>query len=86
MVIENTPYAQWLEESVKNILDFRPDAMCLVATRQSDGLALTGYYNSGPREMSSFLHHVGSDLIMEVIENNIAHIKGMMEEEDDDDE
>lgn len=83
---DNAPYTAWLEESVKSILDFKPDHMALVAMRDSDGMALTGYYEAMPQDMSMFIHHIQSDLVMEIIEANIPNIRQMLEEDDDPEE
>lgn len=83
MEIENTPYAEWLEESVKSILDFKPDSMALVAMHD-DGMTLTAYYEAGPKEMSLFVHNIQADFVMELIEQNIASIREMLEKDEDD--
>ena len=87
--IEESPYAEWLEGSIRTIMTLQPDTMALVAVRDSDGMALTSYFNAGVREKSAFIHHIQSDLVMEIIENNADNIREMLfgdEDDEDDDE
>ena len=70
-------------------MTLQPDSMALVALRDEDGMALTAYFNAGVREKSAFIHHIQSDWVMEIIENNADNIREMLfgdEEELDDEE
>ena len=61
-----------------------PDYIGLVAVRESDGMALTSYYNAGVREKSEFLHHILSDYLMEIIENNADTIRNIIMDDEND--
>lgn len=87
MMIEETPYAEWLEESVKAILDFAPDSMALVAMRDSDGMALTAYYQASVEDKGKVITNILSDFIMELLENNAPTLRNIvMDAENDEDE
>jgi len=82
--IEESPYAEWLEGTIRTIVTLQPDAIGLVAVRDSDGMALTSYYNAGVREKTEFIHHILSDNIMEIIENNATTVRNIIMDADDD--
>ena len=86
MNVEESPYAEWLEGAIQTIMTLQPDAMWLVAIRDSDGMALTAYYNAGVRDKTEFIHHILSDNIMEIIENNASTIRDIIANADDDEE
>ena len=78
MNIEHTPHAAWLEEVVRIIFEKTPVSMAFVATLEG-GDTLTGYFNADAQDKAVFAHHIQSDIIMEIIENNAGLIRETLE-------
>ena len=72
--ISETPYAEWLEESIKTIFEQNPDRIAICATL-SDGDTLTAYYNCCAEDKAIFSHHINSDAMLDVVLANIDIIK-----------
>lgn len=77
--ITKQPYAAWLEESLKIIAGFEPACLCIAAT-SPDGDTFTGYYNADATAKAVFAHHIQSDVVMDIIQNNAGKIKEILEE------
>lgn len=80
-----SPYAEWLEGSIKAIMALRPDTMGLVAIRNEDEMAITSYFRADSSDMVRFIGQFASDYIMDIIQANIANIHNMLIEEENDD-
>jgi len=76
--VTETPYAGFLESSIKTILALKPDVMTLVAIRKSDGVNLTAYYNTETQDIPLFLGSLLGDFIMDTIEANAEEIRNMV--------
>lgn len=72
--VQESPYAEWLEDSIRTIVNMRPDTMALIAIRNEDETCLTAYYNADAHDMGRFITNIASDFIMEVIEANAEDI------------
>ena len=84
------PYAEWLEEGLKLLLQEQPEKLGLVAT-MSDGTTMTGYYNADATDKAVFAHNIYTDAILDTVLCNIADIKEALNEleqssDSDDDE
>ena len=80
MDIEKLPYAAWLEDLIKTLIAVNPYTMCVVARTES-GDTLTGYYYAEAEDKAVMAHAIQSDIVMDLIENNISTIKEMLEDE-----
>ena len=76
--VTETPYAAFLESSIKTILAVKPDTMALVAVRKSDGVNLTAYYNAGTQDIPTFIGSLLGDFVMDTIEANAEEIRNMV--------
>ena len=76
--ITETPYAAFLESSIKTILAVKPDTMALVAVRKSDGVNLTAYYNAATQDIPTFIGSLLGDFVMDTIEANADEIRNMV--------
>ena len=70
------------EESLKNVLEFKPSSICIVATAE-DGTTKTGYYNATGQDKAVFAANILSDVVMDIIEANADVIKGILEGDSD---
>lgn len=77
--ITKQPYAAWLEESLKVISGIKPVCLCIAAT-SGDGATFTGYYNADATDKAVFAHHIQSDVVMDIIQNNAEKIKEILED------
>ena len=85
--VTETPYASFLESSIKTILAVKPDTMALVAVRKTDGVNLTAYYNTETQDIPLFIGSLLSDFVLDTIEANAETIRNIvMGAENDDDE
>lgn len=66
--ITRQPWAEWLENSLRTVVDIEPVCLCIAATAP-DGTV--------------FAHNIQSDVTMDIIRENIGKIKEMLEENDD---
>lgn len=80
MDIECTPYAEWLEECIKLIFEEKPVCIAMVATLDS-GETMTGYYNASAQDKAVFVHHIQTDVTMDIVRANIDLVKNALEEE-----
>lgn len=79
--ITSKPYAAWLEQSLKAMMEIKPVSMCIVATGDN-GDTLTGYFNADAQDKAVFAHHIQSDVMMDIIRANAAEIKSVLDEEE----
>lgn len=77
------PFAEWLDGTAQSVIQLLPDYIGLVAVREADGMALTSYFNAGVREKSEMIHHILSDYLMEIIENNADTIRSIILDDED---
>ena len=80
--ITKQEYSAWLEESLKNVLEFKPSSICIVATAE-DGTTKAGYYNATGQDKAVFAANILSDVVMDIIKDNADAIKGILEGDSD---
>lgn len=80
--ITKQEYSAWLEESLKNVLEFKPSSICIVATAE-DGTTKTGYYNATGQDKAVFAANILSDVVMDIIKANADVIKGILDGDSD---
>lgn len=80
MGIEKEEYAEFLEDAVKTLFNIKPVQIALVA-RTEQGNTLTAYYHCDAEDKAIMAHHIQSDVVMDIIENNAETVKEMLESE-----
>lgn len=80
--ITKQEYSAWLEESLKNVLEFKPSSICIVATAE-DRTTKTGYYNATGQDKAVFAANILSDVVMDIIKANADVIKGILDGDSD---
>lgn len=86
MDFQNKELAEFLEQSVSWLFDLNPNSVGIVALNDDKDLAWTGFLNCSPEDKARLMHHIQTDITMDVISSNIHHIHDMLmeyEEEDD---
>ena len=84
---QNKELAEFLEDSVHGLFDLNPSAICTVAINDDAGIASTQYYNCGVEDKSLMIHHILTDIIMDIVLSNIELIhNSLIELENDEDE
>lgn len=79
--ITSQPWAEWLENSLRTVMDIGAECMC-IAGKTPDGTVFTGYYNADATDKAVFAHNIQSNVTMDIIRANIDEIKRMLEEGD----
>ena len=90
---QNKELAEFLEDSVHGLFDLNPSAICTVAINDDAGIASTQYYNCGVEDKSRMIHHILTDIIMDIVISNVEIIRNYIidaendeyEQEDDED-
>lgn len=80
--ITEQAYAAWLEESLRLIYKAKPKAIVIAAIDETDKV-ITGYYNTTPQDKAIIASNIHGDIVMDIIKNNAAVIRDMMEGADD---
>ena len=81
--ITKKPYAAWLEEALKTVVETGAKKICVSAILPN-GEVFTGYYNADATDKALFAHNIQSDVTMDIIMANIDTIKKAMEDNDGD--
>lgn len=76
--ITKQEYSAWLEETLGVMLKIHPTALCVVAMAP-DRTVLTGYFNADAQDKAVFAHHIQSDVVIDIIENNAEDIKKILD-------
>lgn len=84
---ENKELAAFLEDAVHGLFDLNPNTVVTVAINDAAGIASTQYYNCGVEDKSRMIHHILTDIIMDIVLSNIELIhNAIIELENDEDE
>lgn len=79
------PYAEWLEEFIKNLIAFQPEKIGVCAVLP-DGNVLTAYYGDcGPADKAEMGFHMNNDGILDTVFANAREIVRAAEEQEGDD-
>lgn len=79
--ITKLPYAPWLEDTIREMTEHEAQSICIAV--KVDGCAmLTGYWNADAQDKAIFAHHIQSDIILDIVQQNAGIIKEAMEEGD----
>ena len=65
----NLPYAGWLEESLRNLIDTPVESICII-TKSTDGEVLTGYYDCSVSDKLLFAGYLNQDAMIETLQVN----------------
>ena len=87
MSIQDTPYAEWLEGMIREVLENKPVRIGIVMITE-EGAALTGYYGERtPEEMATMAWHMNMDAVWEMVSVNADKLlimgQELMEAEED---
>ena len=82
------PYAEWLEQSIKELVNGNPVAIAMEMV-SDDGLVSTCYYNTSPNDRACMIDAMRDDARFEFIRENRDEIRAILsddyvDEEDDD--
>lgn len=82
MDVSRLPYAAWLEDTIRDLVESKPKRICIAAIMPDQSVG-TAYYDCSAQDKAIFAHNIQVDITMDVIEANIGEIKEMMEEDSD---
>ena len=66
MKFENQELAEWLEDTVRKIMEEKADGIIFVA-QMKDGGVLTSYFHAGPCRKVEMASHIQIDAILEAM-------------------
>ena len=78
----NLPYAGFLEEFVRELVDLDPVSIGVCAIL-SDGRVLTGYHDASPQDKAMFAYHMRSDAMFDELENNAEWLRSIINGDDE---
>lgn len=77
--ITQEEYAEWLEDSLKTIVEGSPKCIVLAAKLES-GDVVTGYYHCGLEDRAMLLAHIQADMTMSIVQSNADMVKSAIDE------
>lgn len=80
--ITKLPYAPWLEEAIRTLTEHDVRSTYIVAIID-EGDTMTGYWNADTQDKAILAHHIQSDIILDIVQQNAGIIKEAMEEGDE---
>lgn len=84
MDIEKLPYAKWLEETIRDLVESQPECICVAAIMPDKSVG-TAYYECSVQDKAILAHNIQVDITMDVIEANIGEIKQMLDQAGEED-
>lgn len=79
------PYAGWLEQSIKELVDANPVAIAMEMVDEQ-GLVSTCYYNTSPNERACMIDAMRDDARWEWLYGNKEEIRAILADEGEDDD
>ena len=79
MDIWKAPYASWLEDTIRDLVESNPQQICIAAI-MPDKLVGTAYYKCTAQDKAIIAHNIQVDITMDIIEANISDIKQMLDQ------
>lgn len=80
--VTKSPYAEWLEEFIKSVMELEPEKIGVCAILP-DGNTMTGYYGECCHQDKAMMgYHMNLDAVMDVTTANAKGIIAAAEEED----
>ena len=80
MDIWKAPYAAWLEDTIRALVESNPQQICIAAI-MPDKLVGTAYYKCTTQDKAILAHNIQVDIAMDIIEENTSDIKQMLDQE-----
>lgn len=80
--LKNLPYAEWLEESLQNVVSKPIQAICIMS-KFEDGEIGTGYYKCSAADKLLFAGFLQQDAMLDTLKAN-GYIDDDEDEEDED--
>lgn len=77
--IRNEEYAEWLEKSLKEIVDFEPDEIAIVAKNKGD--IATAYFRCDAADIAMMVGVLEQDGLFMRLKNNRDWIRGLIEDD-----
>lgn len=68
MDIREEPYAKWLEETLREIVEMKPERICMCVMLPS-GEVDTCYYQCDAGDLELFAHNIYSNAMLQLIRN-----------------
>lgn len=79
------PYAGWLEQSIKELMDANPVAIAMEMVDEY-GLVSTCYYNTSPNDRACMIDAMRDDSRWEWLYNNRAEVRAILSDEGEEDD
>ena len=75
--IKAQPYAEWLEEVLRQLVDLSPRAIGIVVV-MPDGSTGTQYYNSDMRDLTIMRESIMIDYLADLVEVNAGYLRKLL--------
>lgn len=79
MDIWKAPYAAWLEDTIRDLVESNPQQICIAAIMPDKSVG-TAYYECSAQDKAILAHNIQVDITMDIIEANISDIKQMLDQ------
>ena len=83
--IKAQPYAEWLEESLRELVELNPRTIGIVCI-MTDGSTGTQYFNADNRDRTVMCEAIQIDSLVEMVKANADYLRELILEEDEDGE
>lgn len=81
---DKIPWAGWMEAGLQTLMEAKAEKVMLCGILP-DGNVVTGYSGMDAEDKSICVHHIQSDIMMDVLAANADVLRAILREEDDDD-
>lgn len=79
MDIWKAPYAAWLEDTIRNLVESNPQQICISAIMPDKSVGVA-YYKCSAQDKAIIAHNIQVDITMDIVEANISNIKQMLDQ------
>lgn len=79
--ITKQEYSAWLEESLRVIINSKPDSICVASKTKDD--VLVGFWNASAQDKAVFAFNIQADVVMDVIRHHAGKIKEILDGDGD---
>lgn len=79
--ITKQEYSAWLEESLRAIINSKPDSICVASKTKDD--VLVGFWNASAQDKAAFAFNIQAGVVMDVIRHHAGKIKEILEGDGD---
>lgn len=81
MDIKSAPWAEWMEHSLKTLLEYEPEAIGMSAILP-DGSFMTAYHNCSVHDKITMAGNIYADAILDAVKANARDIVQAAEEQE----